>query len=68
VADKKKTGEKTVKEVAQQFGVSHGMAYSWIAEKTIAARRLNQGMPYWITIDPTTAKKLEKCVKKSRSG
>jgi DNA invertase Pin-like site-specific DNA recombinase len=67
-ADKKKTGEKTVKEVAQQFGVSHGMVYSWIAEKTITARRLNQGTPYWITIDRTTAEKLEKRINKLQSS
>jgi len=61
-ADKKKAGEKTVKEVAQQFGVSQGVVYYWIAHNIVTARRLNRGTPYWITIDQNKAKELEKRV------
>ncbi len=63
--DKKKPEEQTVKEVAEQFGVSHGVVYYWIARKIISARRLNQGMPYWITISDQQRKMLKKQVKES---
>ena len=33
--DKKKPGEQTVQEVSQQFGVSPGVVYYWIANKII---------------------------------
>lgn len=63
--DKKKPEERTVKELAQQFGVSHGVVYYWISRKIITARRLNQGSPHWITIDQQTEKELEKRVQES---
>jgi len=63
--DKKKPGEQTVKEVSQQFGVSPSVVYYWIANKTITARRLNHGSPYWITINPEKERELEKWVRES---
>jgi hypothetical protein len=63
--DKKQPGEQTVQEVSQQFGVSPGVVYYWIAHKIIPARRLNNGSPYWITINPQKERELEKWVRES---
>jgi DNA invertase Pin-like site-specific DNA recombinase len=63
--DKKKPGEQTVKEVSQQFGVSPGVVYYWIANKIITARRLNHGSPYWITINAQKKRELEMRVRES---
>jgi hypothetical protein len=64
--DKKKPGELTVHQVAQQFGVSAGVVYYWIANKIITARRLNHGSPYWITIHPQKKQDLKKWVRESQ--
>jgi DNA invertase Pin-like site-specific DNA recombinase len=63
--DKKKPGEQTVREVSEQFGVSPGVVYYWIANKIITARRLNNGSPYWITINSQKKRELEKWVRES---
>ena len=63
--DKKKLHELTVKDVAQRFGVSHNVVYYWIEQKIIPARRLNQGSPYWITINQSKSQELEKWVQES---
>ena len=63
--DKKKPEEQTAKEVSQQFGVSPGVVYYWIANEIITARRLNHGAPYWITITPQEKRELEKRVRES---
>lgn len=64
--DKKKPGEQTVQEVSQQFGVSPGVVYYWIANKIIPARRLNHGSPYWIMITSQKKRELEKWVRESK--
>jgi excisionase family DNA binding protein len=63
--DKKKPHELTVKDVAKRFGVSHNVVYYWIERKTIPARRLNHGSPYWITIDQQKSAELEEWVLES---
>jgi hypothetical protein len=63
--DKRKPEERTVQDVAQQYGVSHGVVYYWITNKIITARRLNRGSPYWITISEQKEKELEKWVRES---
>jgi hypothetical protein len=63
--DKKNPEERTVKEVARQFGVSPGVVYYWIANKIVTARRLNHGSPYWITINQPKEEELEKWVRES---
>jgi len=63
--DKKKPEEQTVRDVAAQFGVRPGVVYYWIANKIIQARRLNNGSPYWITINPQKERELEKWVRES---
>jgi len=64
-AQKKNPDELTVYDVAQRFGVSHNVVYYWIERQIIPARRLNQGSPYWISIDPQKAEELEKWVRES---
>ena len=63
--DKKKPGEQTVQEVSQQFGVSPGVVYYWIANQIIPARRLNHGSPYWVTITPQKDGELKQRVRES---
>jgi hypothetical protein len=57
--------ELTVQQVAQQFGVSTGVVYCWIEHRIITARRLNDGMPYWITLKPVDEQKLRDWVRNS---
>jgi Lactonase, 7-bladed beta-propeller len=61
----KKPEEFTVQQVAQQFGVSTGVIYYWIEHEIITARRLNDGMPYWITLEPLDEHKLRDWVRNS---
>jgi len=63
--DKKKPDELTVNEVATQFGVSHNVVYYWISRQMVTARRLNNGSPYWITLDERQCQELEKWVRES---
>jgi len=51
--------ELTVQQIAQKFGVGVGVVYYWIQHGVITtARRLNDGMPYWITLKPADEEKL----------
>jgi DNA invertase Pin-like site-specific DNA recombinase len=54
----KKSEELTVQQVAKQFGVSDGVVYYWIEHNVIQARRLNPGMPCWITLTAADERKL----------
>ena len=63
--DNRKPGERTVQEVSQQFGVSAGVVYDWIARKLISARRRNGGSPYWITVTPAKEQELAEYVRVS---
>ena len=57
-AELKKPEELTVGQVAKHFGVSESVVYYWIEHKVIEARRLNAGMPYWITLNAADEQKL----------
>src|SRR6266705_2692960 len=61
----KKPEELTVQQVAKQFGVGEGVVYYWIEHNVIHARRLNGGMPYWITLNAEDEKKLRDWVHNS---
>jgi len=61
----KKPEELTVKQVAKQFGVGEGVVYYWIEHNVIHTRRLNGGMPYWITLNAEDEKKLRDWVRNS---
>jgi hypothetical protein len=62
----KRPEELTVQQVAKHFGVSAGVVYYWIQRSLLQARRLNRGMPYWITLDPSDEHKLKEWVCNSR--
>jgi len=62
----KKPGELTVQQVANQFGASDSVVYYWIEHRVIQARRLNAGMPYWITLDEADEQKLQDWMRDSR--
>jgi Recombinase zinc beta ribbon domain len=58
--------ELTVQQVATQFGVSIWVVYYWIEHGVITtARRLKDGMPYWITLKPVDEEKLSDGVRSS---
>jgi DNA invertase Pin-like site-specific DNA recombinase len=57
--------ELTVQQVAERFSVSPNVVYYWIERGVIEARRLNAGMPYWITLNETDEKKLRDWVHNS---
>ena len=61
----KKSEELTVQEVAKQFGVSDGVVYYWIEHNVIQARRLNPGMPCWITLTAADEQELRDWVRNS---
>lgn len=60
-----KPEERTVQQIATQFGISDSVVYSWIEKGMIQARRLNGGMPYWITLNATDKEKLQAWVRNS---
>src|SRR5271167_2422273 len=61
----KKSEELTVQQVAKQFGVSDGVVYYWVEHRVIQARRLNPGMPCWITLTAADERKLRDWVRNS---
>jgi DNA invertase Pin-like site-specific DNA recombinase len=61
----KKPEELTVQEIAHQFGVSDGVVYYWIEHRLLTARRLNDGMPYLITLSAAAQHKLRDWVHNS---
>ena len=54
--------ELTVQQVAERFGVSSNVVYYWIERGVIQARRVNSGMPCWVTLDETDEQKLRNWV------
>jgi hypothetical protein len=62
----KNSDELTVQQVGQYFGVSDSVVYYWIEHGLISARRLNQGMPYWITLTAAAEQKLRDWVNNSK--
>jgi hypothetical protein len=57
--------ELTVQQVAQHFDVNPYVVYYWIERNLIQARRLNQRMPYWITLTGSDEQKLQDRVRNS---
>lgn len=54
-----------MQQVAQHFGVNAYVVYYWIERNLIKARRLNQRMPYWITLTGSDEQKLQNRVRNS---
>jgi hypothetical protein len=61
----KRPGELTVKQMAKKFDVSPNVVYYWIERNVITARRINQGSPYWVTMDAQKEKELFERVRNS---
>jgi DNA invertase Pin-like site-specific DNA recombinase len=57
--------ESTVQQVAERFQVSIYVVYYWIEHGVVQARRLNTGMPYWITVREADEQKLRDWVRNS---
>ena len=58
-------GERSVRDVADELGVSRSVVYYWIDRGVITARRRNHGSPYWITFDDDTKEALRTWVRNS---
>jgi DNA invertase Pin-like site-specific DNA recombinase len=61
----KRPEEMTVKQVAERFGVSHGVVYYWIERGLLEARQLKSNRPYWITLYPPKERELQMWVQNS---
>ena len=63
----KRAGELTVPEVAEYFGVSRHVVYSWIARRHISARKPApaSSVPWFLTLDPQTEQRLWQWVEHS---
>lgn len=61
----KRPEEYTVKQIAKKFAVKPQVVYYWIKRNILNARRVNQGSPYWITIDSEKEKELVEWVRNS---
>ena len=58
----KRPEETTVKEVAAKLNISRNIVYYWIQRGYLKARRIKNGMPYWITLIPEDEVKLRQKV------
>ena len=65
VPDLTEPNEMTVRELAVKFNVSPNVVYYWIERKVVRARRLNRGSPWWIRLDMTMEKAIQKWVDES---
>ena len=65
-AELKRPEELTVQQVAKRFGTSDQVVYYWIEHGIIGSRRINPGMPHWITLSATDEGKLREWVRNSR--
>jgi hypothetical protein len=65
-AELKKPEELTVQQVAKRFGASDQVVYYWIEHSMIRSRRVNPGMPHWITLSDTDEQRLREWVCRSR--
>jgi hypothetical protein len=65
-AELKRPEELTVQQVAKRFGASDQVVYYWIEHGIIRSRRINSGMPHWITLCDADEEKLQEWVRRSR--
>lgn len=65
-AQLKNPRELTVKQVAEQFGVSSHVVYYWIERGVIEARQLRHNTPHWITLNAGKTRQLNAWIKRSR--
>ena len=65
-AELKRPEELTVHQVAERFGTSDHVVYYWIEHGVIRSRRINPGMPHWITLSEQDEQRLREWVRNSR--
>ena len=65
-AELKRPEELTVRQVAERFGTSDQVVYYWIDHSVIRSRRINPGMPHWITLSDQDEQRLREWVRRSR--
>ncbi|MGB7344808.1 MAG: recombinase family protein [Pirellulaceae bacterium] len=65
LADDRKEGELTVKEVAERMGVRTGVIYYWIGKGLVPGRRRNAGSPYLLAFTPELEQELAKRIAES---
>ena len=58
-------GERSVRQVADELGVSRSVVYYWIDRGVLTARRRNHGAQYWITLNDETKETLRAWVRNS---
>ncbi len=58
--------ECSVKQLCDKFGISKNVVYYWIERGIINARKINNGSPYWITLNPEKEIELNTWVKTSK--
>ena len=63
--DFQRPGERSVRQVADELGVSRNVVYYWIERGVVTARRPNHGSPYWIAFDEDTKETLRAWVRNS---
>ena len=63
--DFQRPGERSVRQVADELGVSRNVVYYWIERGVVTARRPNPGSPYWIAFDDDTKETLRAWVRNS---
>lgn len=61
----KRPHELTVAELAQKLGISQHVVYYWLERGILSGRRLHQGAPYWITLDPAKESQLLEWIRRS---
>ena len=64
-AELKRPEELTVQPVARRLGTSDQVVYYWIEHGIIRSRRINSGMPHWITLGDADEEKLRERVRNS---
>ena len=62
----KKPEELTVRQMAERFGTSDQVVYYWIEHNVIPSRRIQPGMPHWITLSGQDEQRLREWVSRSR--
>jgi DNA invertase Pin-like site-specific DNA recombinase len=62
----KRADEMTVRQAAENFGVSIHVIYYWIKRNVVTARQVDGRGPWWLTIDPNKDAELRECVRNSK--
>jgi predicted site-specific integrase-resolvase len=56
----------TVKELTEKLGVTNHVVYYWIERGYVKARKINEGSPYWIKMDPAKEFELKTRIYKTK--